>query len=265
MTTENAILSPAAPVKKGGKCFLWGCLIIVLLVLVTICCLGTLFFLPFFTDFDPLGFDFRNRIEEFIPLQELLGDTSLIPGLPDIMDEDFDPYLEEGSEIVDPTQGTSTSDLPSVEALSIPLDTYTGSDFPATFSYPAGWDIEVEEGGVTFYDPNSYTYLFVGEYFVENGMTAQEISRDMNISLNDEAQEGTFQILERAPYTVPTGDDAYLSAYEWTSLDGYFTWAFDLETVQGESNIYFFLSGEDPETAALYGELIEIIAASFSR
>ncbi|MCJ7735128.1 MAG: hypothetical protein MUP11_11325 [Anaerolineales bacterium] len=256
MSTENANLSPAAPVKKGGKCFLWGCLIIVLLVLVTICCLGTLIFLPFFTDFDPLGIDFRSRIEEFIPLNELFGDTSLIPGPPDILDD---------SEVLVPTQEAIAPSRPSTAARSIPLVSYTGSDFPATFSYPAGWDIEEEEGGVTFYDPNSYTYLFVGEYFVENGTTAQEMSRDMNISLNDEAQEGTFEILERAPYSVPTGDDAYLSAYEWTDLDGYYTWAYDLETVQGESNIYFLLSGEDPETAALYGELIEIIAASFSR
>ncbi len=64
---------------------------------------------------------------------------------------------------------------------------------------------------------------------------------------------------------MPTGDDAYLNSYEWTDSEGDYWWAFQLETVSGESNVYFFLVGNDPELAPLYGELIKIIAESFSR
>jgi len=152
-----------------------------------------------------------------------------------------------------------------VDAQAIPLATYTASDFPATFSYPAGWDIEEEANEVTFHDPDSFTFLYVGEELVEDGTTAAEVSSEVIESLQSEAQSGTFVLNENSPWSVPTGDDAYLNAYEWTDSGGYYLWAFDLETVSGESNVYFFLAGEDPELAPLYGELIKIIAESFSR
>lgn len=52
---------------------------------------------------------------------------------------------------------------------------------------------------------------------------------------------------------------------EWTDLEGYFIWAYDLEIVDGESNIFFFLSGEDPGEIELYGDLLRIIVDSYSR
>ena len=191
---------------------------------------------------------------DVIPWEDFIQDPSLIPGLQDLLDEGFDlPSMD-----FDSTWAAS-------DAHSIPLATYTASDFPATFSYPEGWDIEEEDYEVTFYDPDSFTFLYVGEELVVDGTTAAEVSSEVIESLQSEAQSGTFVLIENSPWSVPTGDDAYLNAYEWTDSDGYFLWAYDLETISGESNVYFFLAGEDPELAPLYGELIKIIAESFSR
>ena len=84
-------------------------------------------------------------------------------------------------------------------------------------------------------------------------------------SLRAESQEGTFVVFEEIPFIVPTGDDAYLIGFEFIDSEGYYQWVLDLETIQGESNIYFFLSGEDPADYTMYREMIEIIATSFSR
>ena len=252
-------MTPASPTSSGGNtknsnCLLKGCLIVLLLFILVFCCLGTLVAVPFVTDFNPLGQNWQNRIMDVIPWEDFIQDPSLIPGLEDLMDEGFDF----SSEAFDSTELTS-------DARAIPLATYTASDFPATFSYPAGWDIEVEAYEVTFYDPDSFTFLYVGEELVVDGTTAAQISSEVIESLQSEAQSGTFKIFENSPWSVPAGDDAYLNAFEWTDSEGYYLWAFDLETVSGESNVYFFLAGEDPELAPLYGELIKIIGDSFSR
>lgn len=260
---QNSAAPGEAPKKKN--CFLWGCLIVFLLIMVTVCCLGTLVFMPLFTDFDPLGLDLRNRIEQVFPWQEFIQDPSIIPGLPELLNGTSDPLMETDPSLPMPTPGALAPTRPAEEARAIPLSTYTASDFPATFSYPAGWEIEVEEYGVTFYDPVSYTYLAVGEDLVEPGTTAKQVSQDVIDSLQEDSEEGSFKVFESTPWDVPTGDDAHLNAYEWTDQDGYYQWAFHLETISGESNVYFFLSGEDPDDAPVYGELIEIIAASFSR
>jgi len=229
-------------------------LIVLLLFILVFCCLGTLVVVPFVTDFNPLGQDWQNRIMDIIPWEDFIEDSSLIPGMEEFLDEDFDFSPEPFD------SAWSASD-----AWEIPLTTYTASDFPATFSYPEGWDIEEEDYEVTFYDPDSFTFLYVGEELVVDGTTAAEVSAEVIESLQSEAESGTFILIQNSPWSVPTGDDAYLNAYEWTDSDGYFLWAYDLETISGESNVYFFLAGEDPELAPLYWELINIIAESFSR
>lgn len=256
MTTSSA--PPAETPKKKTNCFLWGCLAVIILFFAAVCCLATLIMLPLFTDFDPLGIDLRNRIEQYIPWQEFLEDPSIVPGLPDILDENFDSLIE-----VTPDDFFSTG--PDSGADSVSLSRYVASDFPASFDYPAGWEIETEDYGVTFYDPNSYTYLYVGEDLVDPGMTARQVAEDVMDSLMEEAQEGTFTVFEDTYYTVPTGDDAYLIAYEFTDTEGYYQWAMDLETVSGESNIFFYLSGEERSDYQLYRDLLDIIADSFSR
>ncbi len=253
-----SIPAPDAQPKKKN-CLLWGCLGLVIFIVITFCCLGTLTLLTFFTDFSPLGIDLRSRIEEYIDLGEYLDDPALIP--------DFDEYLDEG---VDPTpEEDPGADLPDPgsydDAYSIPLAFYSGSDFPANFQYPSGWNIEEEEYSVTFYDPNSYTYLYVGEDLVDEGSTAEMVADDVMEMLMEESQEGTFLLISAAPYQVPTGEEAYLHQMEWTDPDGYFIWAYDLEIVDGESNIFFFLSGEDPGEIELYGDLLRIIVDSYTR
>lgn len=256
--TNQTSAAPAEPARKKGKCFLWGCLIVIVLFFVSVCCLVTLIFLPFYTDFDPLGFDLRDRIEQYIPWQELLEDPSVIPGMPDFFDDSFDDLLEELPEEL-------TSSGPATGAHAVLLSTYVASDFQAIFDYPTGWEIETEEYGVTFYDTNSYTYLYVGEYLVDTGLDARQVAQDVADSLRDESQEGTFKVFESTPFSVPEVDDAYLMSYEFTDTEGYYQWALDLETVSGESNVYFYFSGDDPEDYLLYRELIELIAASFTR
>jgi hypothetical protein len=248
---STATGDPAGTPKKGGNKLLWGCLILVLLFFVSICCLVSLAFLSISRGIDPLGIDLQNRIEQYIPLEEFLDDPSVVPGLPEILDESF------------PEEGFAPGPVTGADA--IVLSTYIPDDFQAVFDYPAGWEIEVEDFGVTFYDTQSYTYLYVGEDLVEPGVTAREVSRDVMNSLREEAQDDTFKVFESAPFSVATGDDAYLAAFEFVDIDGYYQWALDLETVSGESNVFFYLSGEDPEDYELYRELIEIIAASFSR
>jgi len=244
MTTQSSAASAEAP-KSKLNCFLWGCLAVVILFILTLCCLGTLIFLPLFTDYDPLGMDIRNRIEQYIPLD----DSSEIPGMPEIFDDTLDPFSD---------------DAPDASG-SVDLTTYVAQDFPATFGYPSDWAIETEESGVTFYDTNSHTYLYVGEVFYDEEMTARQVAEEVLASLSEDVEEGSFVMFEEGPFIIPTGDDAYLIGFEFIDLEGYYQWVLDLETIRGGSNIYFFLSGEDPEDYHHYRELIEIIAASFSR
>ena len=113
--------------------------------------------------------------------------------------------------------------------------------------------------------PIAYTYLYVGEDLVDEGYTAAMVASEVVESIREESEEGTFQLVSSMPWLVGDGEDAHLNLMEWTDLDGYYTWAYDLEIVLGEYNTFFFISGEEPEDIALYGDLLEIIADSFSR
>ena len=66
MTTEQT--TPAQPKKKN--CFLWGCLIVLVMICLVAGCLGTFVALPFFTGIDPLGLE--NLIDEFIPWEDFM-------------------------------------------------------------------------------------------------------------------------------------------------------------------------------------------------
>ena len=160
-----------------------------------------------------------------------------------------------------------SADLPESfsDVSSIPLEYYSATDFSATFLYPSGWEIEVEDDTVTFYDPESYTYLYVGEEVLDEGYTAAQVASEVAESIREESEEGTFTLVSSMPWMAEDGEDAHLNLMEWTDLDGYYTWAYDLEIVLGEYNTFFFISGEDQEDIALYGDLLEIIADSFSR
>ena len=251
MSIETPSIPPTSDQPKKNNCLLWGCVSVVILVVISCCCIGSLVIVPFVTDFDP--FNLRNFV-----------DDNFNPG--DYLDDDFDFDSDEDSYFPDESESES-ADLPESynDVSSIPLEYYSASDFSATFLVPSGWEIEVEDYAVTFYDPDSFTYLWVGEDVVEEGYTAAQVANDLMESIREESQEGTFQLVSSMPWPAEDGEDAHLNQMEWTDLDGYYTWAYDLEIVLGEYNTYFFISGEEPEDIALYGDLLEIIVDSFSR
>ena len=251
MSIETPSIPPTSDQPKKNNCLLWGCVSVVILVVISCCCIGSLVIVPFVTDFDP--FNLRNFV-----------DDNFNPG--DYLDDDFDFDSDEDSYFPDESESES-ADLPESynDASSIPLEYYSASDFSATFLVPSGWEIEVEDYAVTFYDPDSFTYLWVGEDVVEEGYTAAQVANDLMESIREESQEGTFQLVSSMPWPAEDGEDAHLNQMEWTDLDGYYTWAYDLEIVMGEYNTFFFISGEEPEDIALYGDLLEIIVDSFSR
>ncbi len=251
MSIETPSIPPTSDQPKKNNCLLWGCVSVVILVVISCCCIGSLVIVPFVTDFDP--FNLRNYVDDNF-------------NLGDYLDDDFDFDSDEDSYFPDESE-SETADLPESynDASSIPLEYYSASDFSATFLYPSGWEIEVEDYAVTFYEPDSFTYLYVGEDVVDEGYTAAQIASDVVESIREESQEGTFQLVSSMPWTAEDGEDAHLNQMEWTDLDGYYTWAYDLEIVLGEYNTFFFISGEEPEDIALYGDLLEIIVDSFSR
>ena len=251
MSIETPSIPPTSDQPKKNNCLLWGCVSVVILVVISCCCIGSLVIVPFVTDFDP--FNLRNFV-----------DDNFNPG--DYLDDDFDFDSDEDSYFPDESESES-ADLPESynDVSSIPLEYYSASDFSATFLVPSGWEIEVEDYAVTFYDPDSFTYLWVGEDVVEEGYTAAQVANDLMESIREESQEGTFQLVSSMPWPAEDGEDAHLNQMEWTDLDGYYTWAYDLEIVMGEYNTFFFISGEEPEDIALYGDLLEIIVDSFSR
>jgi hypothetical protein len=254
MTTPEPTSTPTEAPKKRN-CFLWGCVIVIILVLITSCCLGTLVLLPVFTDFDPLG------IEGMIPWEEYLEDTSFMPDI----SEELDPYFEELPELEEEISPSLEPAEPEVSAMDISLTLYTAEDFSASFLYPEGWEIEVEDYGVTFYAPDYSVYLYVGEDLVDPGTTAEDVALDVVESLQADAQEGSFILYESAPYPLANGDDAYLAGFELVDSDDYYQWIYDLETVSGESNIFFFLSGDDPDDALMYRDILTEIGDSFRR
>ena len=251
MSIETPSIPPTSDQPKKNNCLLWGCVSVVILVVISCCCIGSLVIVPFVTDFDP--FNLRNFV-----------DDNFYPG--DYLDDDFDFDSDEDSYFPDESEAES-ADLPESynDASSIPLEYYSASDFSATFLVPSGWEIEVEDYAVTFYDPDSFTYLWVGEDVVEEGYTAAQVANDLMESIREESQEGTFQLVSSMPWPAEDGEVAHLNQMEWTDLDGYYTWAYDLEIVMGVYNTFFFISGEEPEDIALYGDLLEIIVDSFSR
>ena len=252
MTIDTPPIPPTGEPKKNNR-LLWGCLIALVLVLVIICCGATLVLMPLFSDMDPLGTGLRDRIEEYIPL-EYLEDPSSIPGFDELMDE------ETGLDVEEYTPEPVSEDL--TEAQDIPLAVFDFIDIGMSFAYPVGWDIEMDGYGVTFYQPDSYTYIYMGEDITEIGTLAEDITMDIMESVQEDAEEGSFKLISSTPYTVSIAEDAHLALFEWVDLDGYYTWAYDLEVVSGDSNIYIFLSGEDPEEISLYGDLLDIIASS---
>ena len=253
MTTEH----PTTAQPKKQNCFLWGCLIVLVMICLVVGCLGTLVALPILTGFDPLGLG--DQIDEFIPWQEFMDDPSSVPDLPELF-SDEDSFSDESS------PEPPIASAPDSE--SFQLVPYTEIDFPVSFSYPENWEIIEDdyEDGVTFYDPASYTYLSVGrDWLCQGCLTAADASVEFMETLEFQAQEGTFEVIQNTPFYVSTGDDAHFNAYEWVDEDGNNQWAYDINVIVEEYNIYFLMGGEDPQYFETYGELIEAIGASFSR
>ena len=226
---------------KKPNYILWGCLIIIILGCLMSACLMTLVGLPLFTDFDPLGLDIEDWFDDIIPSD-------------DYFEEPLDYETPEPVEI-EPVPFSGT----------MPLVPYSAVDFSANFTYPVDWEITEEDYRVTFSQPDSFTYLIVGEDVVDEGSTASEVADNVLESVMEDAAEGTFEILESGPYDLPSGYDAYLNTFQFVDNEGYFYWAYDLEIVDGESNIFFYLEGEDPEEYVVYRAIFDEIAASFTR
>ncbi|RLC98859.1 MAG: hypothetical protein DRI46_10595 [Chloroflexi bacterium] len=252
MSIDTPPIPPAGEPRKKNK-LLWGCLIALVLVLVIICCGTTLVLMPLFSDMDPLGIGLRDRIEEYLPL-EYLEDLSSIPGLEDLLEE------ETGFDIEEVLSEAISEDL--TEARDIPLAGFDFIDIGTSFVYPVGWDIAIQGYEVAFYHPENYAYLSLGEDITDSGTLAEDIAVEIIDSVAEEAEEGSFKLISSTAYSVSIAEDAHLSLFEWVDLDGYYTWAYDLEIVSGESNLYIFLIGYDPDEIPLYGDLLDIIASS---
>jgi hypothetical protein len=248
MSIDTPSIPPEGEPKKKFN-WLWGCLIAVVLVMVVFCCGVTLIFMPLFSASDPLGTGLRDQIDEYLPL-DYLDDPSSIPGVDDLLDEEF--FSEEENSL---SEGL-------LQAEDIPLAQFHFLDIGTSFSYPMGWEVEVEGYGVTFYEPDSYTYIYIGEDMIETGTLAEEIALEILESIQEDAQEDSFNLLSSGAYPVSIAEDAYLTLFEWVDQDGYYTWAYDLEIASGESNFFLFISGEDPDEIALYGDLLDLIASS---
>ncbi len=261
MTTSQATPSQS----KNTNCFLWGCLIVFVLICLVFACLASVVGLAF-AGIDLLGINFEEGIENILPWPDFLDDPSFIPDFDDFFDEG-EPYYDEGepdSDIDSYEPEPPSEFVPEIEAIPgfVP---YSANYFYASFLYPEGWDIEEEEFRITFYDPDSYTYIYVGADGVDEGTTAAQVSSEVIERLELDAEEGSFVIFENGPYNLPAGYDTYLNAYEWTDEEGYYQWAYDLEIIVGDSNIFFFLVGEEPEEFDSYRSMFEIVADSFSR
>ncbi len=252
MSIDSPPIPPENEPKKKNT-WLRGCLIAFLLVLVVLCCGISLIFLPLFSERDSLGNGFQNQIEEYLPL-DFLDDPSSLPDVEELLEEEF---FSEGEDSL--SESVSESIL---QAEDIPLAQFHFIDIGTSFHYPMGWDVEVDGYGVTFYDPESFTYIFLGEDMIEPGTEAEEIALEILDSIQAEAQEGSFTLLSNSAYPVGIAEDAHLTLFEWVDQDGYYTWAYDLEITSGESNLFLFLSGENPDEIPLYGDLLDLIVSS---
>lgn len=254
MSIDSPPIPAAETEQKSSNKLLWGCLIAIILALVIFCCAGSLLLMPLFTNFDPFGTNLRQRIEEYLPM-DYLEDPSSIPDIEEFLDNPESSASEETPQ-AEPAV-TDTQDVSSQ-----PLATFSINELGISFFYPSGWDIELDPYAATFYHPGDFTYLYVGEDPIEGDISAESVANDVIESLQEDAQEGTFELLSSAPYSVSVAEDAYLAVFEWVDQDGYYTWAYDLEIIYGDSNLFFFLSGEDPDEIPMYGDLLDRIASS---
>ena len=262
MTTPPT--TPAEPKKKN--IVLWTCLIIFFVVAcLAVACLGTLVVVPLITDLNPLGFDIQDWIIDFNPWSDYLEDSSRVPDLPKSVDDSGSASGTEDStsEITTPeaTQGSTSENGPDL------LVPYSDLDFPFTFAYPSAWIIEVvADDSVTFYDLSSNTQLFVGrDWLCQGCLTAFDSLVRFGETLEFQAEEGDFEVIDNSPFVVSTGDDAHFNSYEWIDFDGNYNWIHAIVIVVDEYSIYFDLSGDDPDYFVIYRELIKEIGASFSR
>lgn len=238
--------------SNRNRKILLGCLIALILILVILCCGITALLMPVFSDYDPLGTGIREQIEELIPL-DFLEDPASIP--------EFEDLLEETDSLLDDIDTDFGADEPK-DARDLPLAIFYFTDIMTSFYYPAGWDIEMEGYTVTFYHPEVFTYIYLGEFTVEEGSTAEEVALDYLSTIEEDAQEDTFQLLSSSDYSTPLPGDAHLVLFEWIDQDGYYGWAYDLEIVYQDTNIFLLVFGEDEEEIEYYGDLLDIIASS---
>ena len=82
------------------------------------------------------------------------------------------------------------------------------------------------------------------------------------VSIEEEAQENSFHLLWAVDCQVKITDDAYLVLFEWIDDEGDHAWAYDLEMVSGESNLFISFYGAEQGEMDYYGELFDIIASS---
>jgi hypothetical protein len=237
---------------KKPNYILWGCLIVIILGCLMSGCLMTLVGLPLFTDFDPLGLDIQDWMDDILNFEDYLEEPDLDGIFPD---DENSSYEVPDTEPIEPVPFSGT----------MPLVPYSAVDFRANFSYPVDWEITEEDFRVTFSQPDTYTFLEVGEITVDEGAPAAVVAEDFLATIKENAAEGTFELLESGPYLLDAGYDAYLNAFQFVDNNGYFYWVYDLEIVDGESNIFFYLEGENPEEFEVYRAIFDEIAASFYR
>ena len=89
MTTSH--VTPGQSQNKN--CFLWGCLIVLVLMCLVIGCLASIVGLAF-AGIDLLGIDLEESIENFIPWQDFLDDPSYIPDFSDFFFDEDDGSVE---------------------------------------------------------------------------------------------------------------------------------------------------------------------------
>jgi len=247
------------------NCILWGCGIALVFFCLVSACLAIGFGLAL------VGVDLRGtNLEDginIIPWGEFLEDPANIQDLPEILFGGNDPDYDEADTDpdVDSYQPAPTREF-TYELESIPgFVPYSAEDFDAEFLYPEDWEIEVEEYRITFYDPDSNTYLYMGVDEVDEGITAAQVADEVIETLKVEAEEDSFVIFENEPYYLPAGYDSYLNVFEWTDDEGFYHWAYDLEIIRENTNVFFFLVGDEAGELESYRSLIETVVDSFVR
>ena len=88
MSIETPSIPPVTDQPKKTNCLLWGCVSVVILVVISFCCLGSLVILPFVSDFDP--FNLRDFVDDNLNLEDYMDDLSQFPGFEDFLDDDTD-------------------------------------------------------------------------------------------------------------------------------------------------------------------------------